>query len=64
MEKLVKIYCQAADEMKKEEQGSNCTAWPCEVTVIRSSVMAGLENDNWTSWAYSPLWLKRLLIVK
>lgn len=63
MKKLVKVYCQAAHEMKKEEQGSSCTAWPCDVMVIHSSVMTGLENDSWTSWAYS-LWLKWLLIVK
>lgn len=34
IKKLVKIYCQPAHEMKKEKLGSNCTVWPCEVTVI------------------------------
>lgn len=64
IKKLVKMYCQPAHKMK-EEHGSNCSVWPCEVMVIRSSVDdCGLENDSWTSWAYSPFWLKWFLIVK
>jgi len=33
IKKLVKICCQPAHEMKQEEDGGNCTMWPCVVMV-------------------------------